>query len=93
MLFSKKSSIGDMQDRLACIGHVSRLEQKEIERAFTRLFSTEDGRKVLAWLQVMTFQRAGSASTSDEQLRHMEGQRSLMASILRMIDRGRGNLQ
>ncbi|MFA5592590.1 MAG: hypothetical protein WC989_04670 [Micavibrio sp.] len=72
------------------IGHIARHEQQEMERSFARLFSTEEGRKVLAWLQVMTFHRAGNASTSGEQLRFMEGQRHLMASILRMIDRGRG---
>ncbi|NQZ14820.1 MAG: hypothetical protein HRT94_08385 [Alphaproteobacteria bacterium] len=61
-----------------------------MERVFTRLFSTEDGQKVLGYLQVMTFQRAYGPNATDEQLRHAEGQRSLMATILRMIDRGRG---
>lgn len=91
MLFSKKAAISDFSENYVLTSPVSRLEEKEIERCFTRLFATEDGRKVLAWLQVMTFHRAGNATTSDEQLRHMEGQRSLMAAILRMIDRGRHN--
>ena len=64
-------------------------EMREIERAFARLFSTDDGRKVLAHLQVITFQRALGASTPDEQIRYAEGQRSLVATILRLIDRGR----
>lgn len=66
-----------------------RLEQKDMERVFTRLFSTEDGQKVLSYLQVMTFQRAHGPSVSDDHLRYSEGQRSLVATILRMIDRGR----
>lgn len=66
-----------------------RIEQKDMERAFARLFSSEDGQKVLAYLQVMTFQRALGPSTPEDQLRYMEGQRSLMATILRLIDRGR----
>lgn len=64
-------------------------ETADVERAFARVFSTEDGQKVLAYLQVITFQRAYGPSTPDEQLRHVEGQRSLMATILRLIDRGR----
>lgn len=32
---------------------------------------------------------SAGASTPDEQLRYAEGQRSLMATILRLIDRGR----
>lgn len=64
-------------------------EMREIERAFARLFSTEDGRKVLAHLQCITFHRALGAATPDEQIRYAEGQRSLVAVILRLIDRGR----
>ncbi|MCB1530927.1 MAG: hypothetical protein H6853_04780 [Rhodospirillales bacterium] len=65
------------------------MEQKEIERSFARLFSSEDGKKVLAWLQVMTFQRVQGAGTPEDQLRYMEGQRAMVATILRLIDRGR----
>ena len=67
-----------------------KLELKDIERAFARLFSTQDGHKVLAHLQVMTFQRALGPTCSDEQLRYVEGQRAMMGMILRLIDRGRG---
>jgi hypothetical protein len=65
------------------------LSQQDIERVFARLFSTEDGRKVLAHLQMMTFSRAYGPETSDQQLRYAEGQRALMAQVLRLIDRGR----
>lgn len=65
------------------------LSQQDIERAFARLFSTEDGQKVLAHLQVMTFSRAYGPDTTDQILRHAEGQRALVANILRLIDRGR----
>lgn len=91
MLFYKKIAFGQLQEGIDYTNRVSKLEQKDIERCFARTFATDDGKKVLAWLQVMTFQKAGSASTPDEQLRHMEGQRSLVANILRMIDRGRSN--
>lgn len=68
---------------------LSRPEAQEIERCFARLFSTEDGRKVLSHLHSMTFMRAAGMDAPDTALRYMEGQRALMASILRMIDRGR----
>lgn len=65
------------------------LPQQEIERLFARCFSTEDGRKVLAHLQVMTFSRAYGPDASDQHLRYAEGQRALVANILRLVDRGR----
>lgn len=67
----------------------SKTEARDIERAFARLFTTDDGRKVLAHLQAMTFQRALGPGCADQQLRYLEGQRSLVATILRLIDRGR----
>lgn len=67
----------------------SKIEMREIEKSFARLFSSEDGQKVLSHLQVMTFQRALGPTTSDEQLRYTEGQRAMVATILRLIDRGR----
>jgi hypothetical protein len=91
MLFSRKITFSQIEENIDIAAHVSKLEQRDIEHCFARLFSTEDGKKVLAWLQVMTFQRVQGANTSDDQLRYMEGQRSLMASILRLIDRGRTN--
>ncbi|MDH5723021.1 MAG: hypothetical protein OEY94_06840 [Alphaproteobacteria bacterium] len=66
-----------------------KIEMREIEKSFARLFATEDGRKVLAHLQAITFQRALGALSADEELRFAEGQRALMAKILRLIDRGR----
>lgn len=66
-----------------------KMEMRDIERAFARVFATEDGQKVLGHLQVITFHRALGPGSSDEQLRYLEGQRSLIATILRLIDRGR----
>ena len=71
------------------IAHVSRLETKDIERIFAQLFSTEEGKKALAYLQYITFNRALGVTASDDQLRYAEGERSLVSKILRLIDRGR----
>lgn len=89
MLFRAKLPMHEAEEKMVYTNQISRMEQKEIERAFTRLFASEDGKKVLAWLQVMTFQRASGANAPDEQLRYMEGQRAMVGTILRLIDRGR----
>lgn len=91
MLFNKTIPFAKLQSDIDITAHVSRLEQREIERTFARVFATDDGKKVLAWLQVMTFQKVNGINSSDDQLRYTEGQRSLVASILRLIDRGRTN--
>ena len=67
----------------------AKFEMREIEKSYARLFATDDGRRVLAHLQTITFHRALGAATSDEQIRYAEGQRSLVATILRLIDSGR----
>jgi hypothetical protein len=68
---------------------VKGLDQRAIEAAFIRTFSGDDGRKVLAHLQTMTFHRALGPNASDEQLRYLEGQRALVGQILRLINGGR----
>lgn len=89
MFFRAQIPMHEAETQMVYAAHIAKLEQKDVERAFARLFSSDDGRKVLAWLQTMTFNRAQGASTSEEQLRYMEGQRAMVATILRLIDRGR----
>ena len=67
----------------------SRLEQQEIARAYARLFRSDDGRTVLSHLQALTFQRALTPAAAEAELRYTEGQRALVAQILRLIGRGR----
>ena len=62
---------------------------RDVEKAFVRLFETNDGKKVLAYLQAVTFMRAAQMDAPNEMLRYMEGQRSLVALIQRMIERGK----
>ena len=66
-----------------------RIETQDAAKAFVRLFATEDGKKVLSWLQITTFQRALGPESSDANIRYLEGQRALMSTILRMIERGK----
>ncbi len=63
---------------------------RDIEKSFARLFATDDGKAVLSHLSAVTFMRVAGMDSSDAVLRYQEGQRALLAMILRMIDRGRG---
>ncbi len=67
----------------------SRFELRDIEKCFARLFSTDDGKCALSYLQAISFQRALAPTSTDQQLRYAEGQRAMVATILRLIDRGR----
>ncbi|HTK83850.1 MAG TPA: hypothetical protein VL625_02085 [Patescibacteria group bacterium] len=66
-----------------------RMDIREVEKAYARLFATTDGKKVLAHLNAVTFMRTAGIDAPDNLLRHMEGQRALLASMLRLIERGR----
>lgn len=58
-------------------------------RRLARLFSHPDGPAVLDWLRGQTLNRALGPDASDAALRHLEGQRQLVRSLLGLIDRGR----
>lgn len=69
---------------------LARKEGRDIERACARLFSSEDGRMVLGWLQLQAFDRHYPADTAQEFLRFQDGQRALVSLLLRTIARGKG---
>ncbi len=66
-----------------------RMEAKDLEKTFARLFATDDGKKVLGHLNGITFMRTAPPDAPDHMLRHLEGQRSLLTVIIRLIERGR----
>ncbi|CAO3448581.1 hypothetical protein [Azospirillum largimobile] len=57
--------------------------------SFARCFAGSDGARVLAVLRAMTLDRALGADAPEAALRHLEGQRQLVATILALIARGR----
>ena len=71
------------------ISHISKIDQKNMKRVFARVFSTDDGKKALAYLQYMTFYRQLGTGVTNDDLRHAEGQRSIISTILRFVDQGR----
>lgn len=54
-----------------------------------RTFSTDAGGRVLAHLRRLTRDRVLGPEASDAQLRHVEGQRALIAHVEGLIERGR----
>ncbi|WP_448204518.1 Bbp19 family protein [Azospirillum sp. sgz302134] len=56
--------------------------------SFARCFAGPDGARVLATLKAMTLDRALGPDATDAALRHLEGQRALVATILALASRG-----
>lgn len=56
---------------------------------FARVFSGDDGARVLAYLRAQTLDRALGPEASPDALRHLEGQRCLVRHILALVARGR----
>jgi hypothetical protein len=68
---------------------VADLDPAEIARAFARCFGGRDGAVVLAQLRRLTRERALGPEASEAALRHLEGQRQLVAQIEGFVARGR----
>ena len=62
------------------------LPQEAID-AHTLFTCTEAGRRLWAWLCDQTVKTALPATATDQQLRHLEGQRALVLRLERMIRR------
>lgn len=61
----------------------------ELALAFARCFASGDGLVVVEHLQRTFLLRRVPPTAGDSELRHVEGQRSVVAHILSLIDRGR----
>lgn len=57
--------------------------------AAARCFRGRDGERVLAYLRAMTLERALGPGAPDPLLRHLEGQRQLVAHLQALVERGR----
>lgn len=77
----------DAPDRNA--GHRLTADRDRLARAFARCFAGDDGVRVLAHLRALTRDRVFGPEASDAALRHVEGQRQLVALIESQIARGR----
>jgi len=61
----------------------------ELAKATARCFRGQDGERVLQHLRSITLLRALGPQSSDNMLRHIEGQRQLVTYIGGLIERGR----
>ena len=61
----------------------------ELDRAYARCFGTAEGDRVIAHLRAITFERVVGPNVSEAFLRHLEGQRHLVAFVCSLIERGR----
>jgi hypothetical protein len=61
----------------------------ELARIFAKSFGGRDGDRALAHLKSLTLDRYLGPEASDSQLRHLEGQRHLVNTILALVARGR----
>lgn len=65
------------------------MDLHDVQKAYARTFSTNDGQLVLEHLQRVTFMKAYPADVDSGQIRYTEGQRALVGQILRHITAGR----
>ncbi len=72
--------LGDSQDKL--------VEEDDIVRSFARCFKGGDGAIVIGHLRQSILDRRLSPAATDAELRFLEGQRTVVAHILSMVDRG-----
>lgn len=64
-------------------------DDKALALAAARCFRGADGDRVLAYLRAITLERALGPGAPDTLLRHLEGQRQLVAHITMLVTRGR----
>ncbi|MCP5367665.1 MAG: hypothetical protein H6907_11455 [Hyphomicrobiales bacterium] len=62
---------------------------RELAGAFARCLRGRDGERVLGHLRALTRDRALGPGAPDAVLRHLEGQRQLVAHVLALVERGR----
>lgn len=65
--------------------------ERRLNEAFAAIFAGENGRVALDYLRSITVLNVTGPAVSDAQLRHLEGQRFLVALIERRLDHGRNH--
>lgn len=62
----------------------------DLARCAARIFASADGQRLLDHLERVFLLRRVPPQASDQELRHIEGQRHLVAHLQSLITRGRG---
>jgi len=85
---TSEHSVNDGWDWFEASRDLKDMDNGEVLRAFARCFSGSDGAYVLDHLRRTVLDRRLGPDASDASLRFLEGQRSIVAHILTMIERG-----
>ncbi|MBL6934029.1 MAG: hypothetical protein ISR48_01315 [Alphaproteobacteria bacterium] len=64
-------------------------ELRAVAKAFARCFRGAAGKTVLSHLRGITIERRLGPDASEASLRHLEGQRALVATILILVEQGK----
>lgn len=65
------------------------VDMEDLARIFARCFRGRDGDRAVAYLKAQTTELAAGPDISDARLRHLEGQRFMVRTIINLIERGR----
>jgi len=60
----------------------------QLDRIAAQFFQTDDGAYLLRFLRAITMDRTLGPDASDGLLRHLEGQRQIIAQLIKMTQRG-----
>ena len=76
-----------MPQHLGVDGYPRPKEQDEkISKVIESVFKTPNGKEMLQYLKSITIEAISGANISDAELRHLEGQRYLVALIVKRIN-------
>lgn len=65
------------------------VQAEDIAAVFARCFRGADGERALSHLRRLTIERRLAPDCAEAELRHLEGQRHLVAYLAQLIERGR----
>jgi len=63
-------------------------DEENLNTLFYKLFTTTGGSEVLKYLKSLSIEAVAGPEVSDQQLRHLEGQRYLVGLIQRRVNKG-----
>ena len=64
-------------------------EETRLNFVFESVFKTDAGADILKYLRMITIEAVAGAEISDNQLRHIEGQRYIVGLIQRRLNKGK----
>lgn len=80
-----------LEIKLRSVPEKTLLDQKRVALAFTRCFSSDEGEIVLAYLRKTVFETALHSDAHENAYKFQEGQRQLLVSMLRWVERGKSS--